>query len=261
MKQFFIILLFATIGLVNACQSGETEGDANGEVSEKAERDIEEKGEVNEDTDLSGNNKEDLKEFMGRVPTAKEVDDVQANYGAYKRAILASNGKDAIDDISESSIEYYAKILDMALKSSKKELQEMPPIDQFTVLSVRKRIPKEQARKMTGRDLLIYTIDNEWTNKNTVTKTELGEIRKMDENRARAAMNVNKANTSTFIDFIRKDKDSDWKVDLTSLSGNVNDQLERMANDRKQSVSDLVLDVIKQITDSDVNDSLWEPIN
>ncbi|MEZ4883467.1 MAG: hypothetical protein R3E32_01930 [Chitinophagales bacterium] len=253
MKKFSILLMVCIVAFMSACQS---------EGNEQKEETVENKTEkTDEDTDLSGNTKEELEKFKKIVPTSKEVTDIQERYENYKKAILASSGKDAIENIDKYSIDYYGKVLDWALNSSKSEVEKLTPVDQFMVLSVRKRIPHGEVKKMTGRDLLIYTVDHEWTNKTTVQMTNLGEIRKEGENGARASMGVNKANTNTFIEFTREDKTADWKINLVSLSENVNEQLIRMASDRKQTESKLIFDMIKQFTESDVSDDVWNPIN
>ncbi|MGB0931705.1 MAG: hypothetical protein ACPGVB_13060 [Chitinophagales bacterium] len=252
MKQFLFILFILILGFVGACQ---TEGEKGQEQDEKM-------GEV-EDTvqrDLSGNTEAEVEGLKKIVPTGKDVKAVLSRYEDYKAAILVSNGKGAIEHIDQNSIDYYSDILNWALNSPKEEVQKLDPVNQFMVLSVRKRISREDVKKMKGKDLLIYTVDNEWTNKKTVGLTELGEIRKISDNTIRAAMTVRQEATETFIEFTRENKDAKWKINLLSLSENVNDQLARMANDRSEPVSDLIFDMIKQITNSKVSEDVWQPI-
>ncbi len=240
MKHFFIVIFISIVGLVSACQT---------------------EGEDTEERDLSGNTVEEVEKLKKIVPTSKDVQDVQKCYDAYKKAIMESNGKEAIKSITQSSVDYYGDILEWALNSSKSEVEKLDPVHQFMVLSVRKRIPKEQIKKMTGESLLIYTVDNEWTNKKTVAITELAEIRKIGDNTAKAAMTVRNENTDTVVEFIRADKDAEWKINLLSLSENVNGQLIRMASDRNETVGKLILDMIKQITNSSVSEDVWNPVN
>jgi len=262
MKQLLIIALIFIIGFTTSCQSeGEgkevtVEANVEGDTDSKEELD-----EVNENTDLSGNTKEELEGLKRILPNKGEVRAVQESYQKYKAAILESNGENALKSIDQISIDHYGDILDWALNGSKSKLEELDPVDLFMVLSVRKRIDKNELKKMSGKDLLIYTIENEWTNKGTVLKTELGEIQKRGENTARAPMSVNMANTNTFVEFTRVDKDAEWKMNLVSLSQNVNEQLIRMAGDRDKTESELVIDMIKQITQSEVDEDIWSPIN
>lgn len=259
MKQFLVVLFIFILGFTSACQT-ESEGEQAQEAQEIQEG-REEKIEDDVKRDISGNTKEEVEGLKKILPTSKDVKEVQSRYKDYKTAILASNGKDAIQNIDQSSIDYYEDILNWALNSPKEEVQKLDPVNQFMILSVRKRIPKEKVKKMKGRDLLIYTIDNEWTNKSTVAATELGEIKKVDDLTTRAGMTVKQQSTETFIEFTRENKKTEWKINLLSLSENVNDQLTRMASDRSEPVSNLIFDMIKQITNSEVNADIWQPIN
>ncbi len=258
MKRFLIIALVLIIGFMTSCQS---EGQGEKEPtkgSAEMNKYINEKGEK---VDLSGNTKEQLDGFKKIVPNKTEVTEIQESYQKYKTAILESNGENAFESIDQTSTDHYEKLLDWALNGSKSTVESLDPVDMFMVLSIRQRINKKDLKKMKGKDLLIYTIENEWTNKGTVSKTELGEIQKRGENIARAPMSVNKANTNTFVEFTRADKDAEWKMNLISLSKNVNEQLIRMAGDRDKTESELVIEMIKQITKTEITEDIWSPVN
>ncbi|MFK7907962.1 MAG: hypothetical protein AB8B69_22715 [Chitinophagales bacterium] len=260
MKQLLIIALGFIIGFTTSCQSEGQEAEEAAVVEENAKKDnyTNEKGEK---VDLSGNTKEQLDGLRKIVPNKAEVTEIQESYQKYKAAILESNGQNAFESIDQTSTDHYKKLLDWALNGSKSKIESLDPVDMFMVLSVRKRVDKNELKKMSGKDLFIYTIENEWTNKGTVSKTELGEIQKRGENTARAPMSVNMANTNTFVEFTRVDKDAEWRMNLISLSQNVNGQLIRMAGDRNKTESELVIDMIKQITNSEVGEDIWDPIN
>ncbi|MGB1242058.1 MAG: hypothetical protein ACPG49_06035 [Chitinophagales bacterium] len=260
MKQLLIIALVFIIGFTTSCQS---EGEGSQETIDvktnaKTDKYTNENGEA---VDLSGNTKEELDGLKRIVPNKTEIKEVEESYQKYKTAILESNGKNALESIDQNSTDHYKKLLDWALTGSKNEVESLDPVDMFMVLSIRQRIDKNELKKMNGKDLLIYTIENEWTNKGTVSKTELGDVQKRGENIARAPMSVNKANTNTFVEFTRVEKGAEWKMNLISLSQNVNEQLIRMAGDRDKSESELVIDMIKQITQSEVSEDIWNPIN
>ena len=187
MKRFLLIIVLCLGGFLGACQSdGEGQEQEQAEVNgtENVEKTPEEQRA--EKTDLSGNTEEEVRKLKEIVPTAKDVKDVTTRYEGYKQAILASDGKEAIKHVTQSSIDYYGDVLKWALNSSKSEVEKLDPVNQFMVLSVRERIPKEEIKKMTGKSLLIYTVDSEWTNKKTVTITELGEMRKDGDNKVKA---------------------------------------------------------------------------
>lgn len=258
MRNILIIAFICLFGLLGACQSDsaeETDSNKTGKAT------VEKSGEITAETDLSGNKKSDVQKFKRMVPTAKERDEVKEAYKSYKKNILDSNGEAALKDINEGSVEYYNQLLEWVRTASKSEILEFDPVDQFMTLSVRKRLPKGEAQKMTGRDLLIYTIDNEWTNKSTVAKTELGEIRKVNENRIRSSMAVGTMNTDTYIEFERSAPGEPWKADLVSLTRNVNDQFVRMAGNQEKPVNEVILTLIGQITESDMEDDIWKPLN
>ncbi len=258
MKNILLIAFICFFGLLGACQSDSAEETDTNKIGKTA---LETSDEITEETDLSGNKKSDVEKFKKMVPSAKERDEVKEAYKSYKENILSSNGKAALKDINEGSIEYYNQLLEWVRTASKSEVLALDPVDQFMILSVRKRLPKGEVQKMTGKDLLIYTIDNEWTNKSTVAKTELGEIRKVNENRIRCSMAVGTMNTDTFIEFERSAPDEPWKADLVSLTRNVNDQFVRMAGDQEKTVNEVILKLIGQITNSDLAEDIWKPLN
>ena len=81
-----------------------------------------------------------------------------------------------VDLLDSSAAEHYQHLRDVALKGNVSELNALDPTDQLQVLFLRLAIDANPLREMSGREILVRAIDEQWIGQDLRRTDELREV-------------------------------------------------------------------------------------
>lgn len=187
----------------------------------------------------------------------KEGAAVKEAFENYKKEILAGKGKEAAGYLDKTTVVYYEQILDLALHATGDELDEKSMIDRLNVYTARHRVAVELLKKMSGRDFLVYAIDNGMIGKNSVKTVAIGEV-SVDGTTARGQAVANGTPTPMYFSFNKED--GAWKIDITSIFPTTVMALEKVVTESGMSEDEFIFRAIEMVSGSPVSDDIKEPL-
>ncbi|HPF39852.1 MAG TPA: hypothetical protein P5081_21410 [Phycisphaerae bacterium] len=182
---------------------------------------------------------------------------VRECFAAYRKAVLDADGKASADLVTTSTLDVYQKYMDHAMTSDRKTVEALPLTDRLVVLSIRHRIPTEDARKMNGRRLFEYGVENGWIGKSSVIGTKVRTVEVADGH-ASAAMMVNGREAPFRFRF--ELEDGQWRFDLTSIMTFADTAFKAAAQQSGQEENEFLNTMLEGVSRKPVADSVWEPI-
>lgn len=188
---------------------------------------------------------------------SNEVKKVKKCFKKYKNAILEDRGDEAADVVSKATIDYYQKMLDIALTADSATVDQLGITDKMTVLTVRHKVPKSTIAELDGRGFFIYAISAGMVGKNSVINATIGEV-KVNENFATGQLLVNGQESPMYFHFYHE---GDWKLDLTSLFHITNTALNQMVQESGMSQNEFLFQILQSLTGRYPNSTIWQPMN
>lgn len=180
----------------------------------------------------------------------------------FEQYILALKGKDgpkASDLVTQSTLDYYAYLVGLALKSNYEKTKQLSLIDKMAVLQFRASLSKKQLQKFGGKEIFIYAVQKGWV----ATDLSYDKIEgiKILGNMATADVTVDGTKVPFSMRF-EKGEDGSWKFDLVSLIENTKTMLEtafgEMAREEKTTIDDLLVKTIEETTNKNLSLKIWE---
>ena len=89
---------------------------------------------------------------------------------------VANRDPGFVDLLDSSAAEHYLHLRDVALKGNNSELNTLDPTDQLQVLFLRLAIDANQLHEMSGREILVRAIDEQWIGQDLRRTDELREV-------------------------------------------------------------------------------------
>lgn len=194
--------------------------------------------------------------FLSFGQTADEKA-VLASFDAYKEAILASDGKEAVTHVDQNTLAYYSEMLELSISADSSTVDGLGLMDKLMVMTVRHRVPAEEVREMSGRAFFIYAVDEGMVGKNSVMNLEIGEVN-IDGNSANGAVVSNGQPAPFGFDF-HKENDS-WKIDLTSIFGISETAITQMITQQGMTDTEWIFMALEMMTQKKPQPSIWQPI-
>lgn len=182
---------------------------------------------------------------------------VRECFDQYRTALLHDKGKLALRLVSESTIEYYGRVRDLALYGRAKELRDQSLMTQLVVLLLRHRLDADQLAAMTPADLFVATVDQGMTGKSDMSALRVKRIKMERPDIAFAEIAVG-ASAGMYIRFV-KEKNK-WRLDVLSLL-----QIAEVANQawrEQQGFEDAqyLAMAIETLTHKKLTKKSWEPL-
>jgi hypothetical protein len=185
-----------------------------------------------------------------------EQDKVNACFQEYKSAILEDRGADAAEVVNKTTIEYYEKMLDIALYADSATVDGLGITDKVTVFTIRHKIPKSEVSELDGKDFFIYAINTGMVGKNTVVNMNIGTI-DVNDNFATGQLVASGQESPMFFQFQKEDG---WKLDITSLFPASNTVLNQMVANSGMNQNDFLFQIMQSLTGRYPDESIWQPM-
>ena len=169
---------------------------------------------------------------------------------------MHNDGTRAVGRVSESTLDYYGVIHQLALRATPEILNQANIGDRLLILMVRHRIAPDVLAAMNGERLFVHAVNEGWIGKNGVEKLEVGSVA-MRENTARAIMVASGKPTPIHITM---KKEGGWRVDLTSILPVTNRAFGEAVKRMGMSENDFILLTLDSLTGKTVPDTIWQPV-
>ena len=196
----------------------------------------------------SGNKKRDPK------TDEKEIRDC---FTRYKQSILNTQGKVAVEYVDQKTIKFYDEILEQVKSARRPDIEQETFIVKMMILTIRHRVPKETILSMSGKELVIYSVESGMISKDSVAKLELGTV----------IVNGDVASTTIVSDGIQAPfgfsfvfEGGRWKMNLISFLSVGEKALKVVAQQQKMSENDFIFFLMENSTGKKPTASVWEPL-
>lgn len=88
-------------------------------------------------------------------------------YNAYTKALIQRKGNEAVKYITHEDIEYYNKILDIAVHGTRSKIHDLNTFDKITVIYMRLSNTKKELEQLNGRTFFVKAVDEGRVGKDT----------------------------------------------------------------------------------------------
>jgi len=182
---------------------------------------------------------------------------VRASYEGYKQAILDQDGKEAVAFVDKKTLDYYRKMLDLALRGDRETVRALSTIDKLMVLSIRHRIPSEYAEQMTAESLFVHAVDEGWIGKQWVINNELEDIAVSGTSATGVHISAGK---ETPLKRVFQKEDDRWRVNLTCCMPVTDQEMKKMITQSGLSEHEFLAKIVESVSGREVVDTVWEPV-
>src|SRR6266542_1557343 len=189
--------------------------------------------------------------------TKDDAKDIKDCFAGYKSSILENKGDEAIKWVDKNTLNYYGKMLQLAISADSKTVSNLGILDKMTVLTVRHRIPKEEVLKMKGNSFFTYAINSGMVGKNSVMTLEIGDI-EISGNLAKGQLVVNGQKAPLYFQF-NKENDK-WKIDITSIFPASIIGLKQVIKNNGLTENEFILNALRGLTGKEADVSIWKPL-
>jgi hypothetical protein len=143
---------------------------------------------------------------------------IQRCFVAYKQALLDKDGDLAVAQVSTTTLTYYGKMRDLALRGDGTTVRSRSLIDQYLVLVLRHRVGLEALLPMSDQEVISLAIREGWIGESGLRETNIGAVT-IKGDRADAVLVVRgKAYATPDVPrFVFLKEQKSWKIDITAL--------------------------------------------
>lgn len=190
------------------------------------------------------------------VHAADDETAVRAAFAAYKSAVLARQGERAADQVTPGTLREYARYRELALSAPRTELEALPMTERLQVLIIRARVPARDLRAMDGRTVFTHAVDRGWIGREGVERSELGTLQ-VDGDHAAARLKIGTVEMPFDFEFEREQ--GRWHFNLIPLVTMSEDVFKQLARQNGVSENEMVMTLVRGLSEAPVDDSLWDP--
>lgn len=182
---------------------------------------------------------------------------VREAYSAYKAAILADQGAEAVQHVDSRTVQYYTDIQRQAVEADSLTVDGLAILDKLMVLAIRHRTPREQLLSFDGVSLFTYAVEQGMVGKNSVANLSIGTIT-INGDTAQGQV-INNGQVTPLAYHFNKE-DGRWKIDLTSIFGVSGSAFQQMVDQSEQAENDYLLMILELTTGKKPGADIWQPV-
>ena len=182
---------------------------------------------------------------------------VQASYRSYAGAVAAKDGETSAGLVSDTTLDYYSGLRDLALTADRATLSAQRVVDQLAVLSMRANIPVGTLRTAEPRTVVAAAVQHQVISGGGAGAAGLEDVT-VDGDEATAKLGVAGGSQQVPMRFHRED--GTWKVDLTALLIPAEDALGTALQQQKLTSEALLTQVMTTRVGAAKARQLWTPL-
>ncbi|MBI1742490.1 hypothetical protein HYR54_05415 [Candidatus Acetothermia bacterium] len=185
---------------------------------------------------------------------------VRASFNSYKAALKAHDGKAAVTFVDKNTLNYYDKMLDLALRGTRESVLELSILDKLMVLTIRHNLPLELVKQMSSKSFFVYSVKEGLIADNSTINGLRIEHIMVSGTTASGDATTTGGKVPPNTKWIFHKEDGHWKLDLTSIFPVINWALEQAVHASGLSVEEFLFKILKSISGKPVKDAVWEPL-
>ena len=172
-----------------------------------------------------------------QIDENEEILQIQETFNKYKTALLNNNGQEAIKYLNTQTLEYYSTLLSNIIFKSKREIEQLPLFDQYSIYFIKAYIGKGKILSFQNDEanLYIFLINSGLIDIVSLEKQSIENI-KIDNYLAKANILINGSQTSMKYYFSKED--GQWKIDASPLLSIIKDEFSKKINNFKDTIDD-----------------------
>lgn len=183
---------------------------------------------------------------------------VRQTFAEYRLALLRQDGDAAVEVLSQPTVDYYAAIQQLAVCGSEDEVRGQSLIDRMQVLLMRLRVPKGELLTMSGRETLIYAIEQGWVGRSDVASASVGDV--TITNGTAVGQHVVQGQPSE-AKFYFVNEEGAWKLDLLPTIQASGKAMSMLAKQHNRQEDEWLFQLVGLVTQRQLTDAAWEPIS
>lgn len=192
-----------------------------------------------------------------RMPEPPPEESVRQTFAAYRRAVLADDGPAAAALLSAETVEWYGKMQDLTLYATKDEVERLAPLEKIQVLAFRQRVPADELRAMSPRQLVAYAVAHGWIGKPGMGRTDLGTVTASTD-AAVGAVLVDGKDSGHQYNFVHEG--GRWLFHQLPMLQAGNDLITTAAQQRGVSVDQYVQMLVESGSAKKITADVWQPL-
>ncbi len=195
--------------------------------------------------------------LFGATTNGEQEEKVKEAFESYKRAILRQSGIEAVEIVTQGTIDEYQKYVGWAKSAPKDELEGLSFVNRMQTLILRHRVPRRLLKQMTGKDAFVYAVNRDWIGKNSVVSTAVGKIEVFEH---QAVADAHVAENKLPFPFLFRKEEGKWKFDLVRLLKNTNVALLATSKQSGMEENAFIFMLIESASGKRVSETIWEPV-
>jgi hypothetical protein len=181
---------------------------------------------------------------------------VRQTFEGYTEALLAGNGAEAAELVTEGTIAYYEDMRLLATTAGPAEIRAQNLANQLMITILRADPGPDRLQAMDGGEVMAYAIERGYIGRGDVRNAAMGDLTVTGDVATAPVLDGAGNPTELSWDFLRED--GAWKFDVTALLPTSNDVLKGQAKKEGLPEDEFVLRNAESITDSLLTPAIWE---
>lgn len=185
-------------------------------------------------------------------------DEIRRCFDGYMMSVLDLDGDAAVDLVTQSTADEYARLSQLALNARKEEVENLRLTDYLTVILLRETFSPAEIRMFSddGRAAFAAAVRKGMISVDSVTSMALGEIQIL-HTAASGVVVHNGAPTDLKYEF--RLEENGWKLNLIPMMQIGNIAMEQVLKDSGLSDEEFMLFMITQVTGKQADASVFVP--
>jgi hypothetical protein len=189
---------------------------------------------------------------------------IRQSFDRYKTALLKRQGAIATHQVSNSTLAYYGKMRDLALRGSERTVRSLSSLsDQYLVLALRHRVGLKALLPMSDKDVVSLAVREGWIGENGLAEINLGTISVQDR-RAEAVLVIKGTPYPEAPRFIFLKEQTGWKLDLTAILPVAETFIQQwyLEDNASAAISKdaFLMKILGLVSESKVPETIWQPL-
>ncbi len=186
-----------------------------------------------------------------------DKDQIRQSFESYRMAALSQDGETAVQFLNDSTVQYYEIILHKIIYSDESDLRKELMGTRLAVLLTRHIATRDEILSLkSGRNFIVFSINNGLTGESGLVKIKLGDIH-VSEGEAFASLLEDPGHNEK-LHFVHEN--GTWKIDLVHTIRSSDSQLQQLASSLSMSEEEFINYVLVFKNGQEPNQNIWQPL-
>ena len=186
-----------------------------------------------------------------------EEEAIKKAFATCTDAIIGKNGDTLSNLVDSSTVAYFTKMQQLALKGGQGEVKALPLADRLTVVRLRHAFDKEAMTALTGTKVLMNAVNRGWLEAKALQKAKLEKI-VISETQATAEFSVKDQPAPVSVAFVKEN--NMWHLNLMPIVKMTEPVIQDLLKKSGKAENDFISQFVTQESGKPVRQTIWEPL-